>query len=468
MKGNKLQALTLVFVLVLAAGLANKYLETNIDVSDIVDLYGELQTKINVLNGTLQTTINSTFYTMQKPYSYIVGSVVSGETTYYTLQNGTTGSLDWYSTNKTAVQEAATGNLTSGGSIYLKNIEWDTNLSYTDITIIEDYQGTVNYYGADSFYFEGNNRTDLLANPQEAWSYLIYKDGSNYKAKASNGTICWESTNFVTVIQSAIDDIESDGGGTININKALYTISSSITIDISYNTWITLWAESGTVFRAGANDITLIEVNNADNLGASVTLHGINMDSGTGSYTDVWGVVIEDSYGVIVENAQIKNLEAGIVLQNMNYYTESTTIRNMEFTNNTKGIWFHQVGETYFSFSQTHIYDTDIDVATSSQRGIQVDNSSDLCRSQITATMWLDANTTIGFYLEGGDVSGSTLILNFEGAHLPAVTFVYPIILDGGSVVGGSVCYYSVIGGNVTQNILNVDSLSLTNWIDTS
>ena len=61
----------------------------------------------------LERELNSSFYLLQKPCSYIVGMVGS----YACLQNGTTGKLDFYSTNATAVLTSAIGNMTNGGTM---------------------------------------------------------------------------------------------------------------------------------------------------------------------------------------------------------------------------------------------------------------------------------------------------------------------------------------------------------------
>lgn len=58
-------------------------------------------------------------YPFVKPNSYTIEQVTVGATTYYCLMNGTTGKLDWYSTNVTAIFEASIGNLTSGGKIFI-------------------------------------------------------------------------------------------------------------------------------------------------------------------------------------------------------------------------------------------------------------------------------------------------------------------------------------------------------------
>ena len=83
---------------------------TIISAATVASYYGvnvtmniDLANRVGSLEGMLSHTINSTFYTLQKPVSYIISTVTSGATTYYCMQNGTSGTLDFWSTNASAV-----------------------------------------------------------------------------------------------------------------------------------------------------------------------------------------------------------------------------------------------------------------------------------------------------------------------------------------------------------------------------
>lgn len=71
----------------------------------------------NILSQ-LQTEVNSTFYSLQKQATYVI-SVLG---TYYCMQNGTTGALDFRNTNPAVVINAAIGNTTAqgGGTVFVK------------------------------------------------------------------------------------------------------------------------------------------------------------------------------------------------------------------------------------------------------------------------------------------------------------------------------------------------------------
>jgi hypothetical protein len=105
----------------------------------------DLQNRVTALEDSLSTTWNPTFYTTQLPYDFVISHLE----TYYTLQNGITGKLQWFSTNKTAVQVAAIGNLTSG-TVYCKNVTWNDNVEVpSGIIVIEDYNGVRRYITLD-------------------------------------------------------------------------------------------------------------------------------------------------------------------------------------------------------------------------------------------------------------------------------------------------------------------------------
>ena len=105
---------------------------TIISAATVASYYGvnvtmnlDLANRVGSLEDMLSHTINSTFYTLQKQASYIISIVKSGATTYYCMQNGTTGTLDFWSTNASQVSNYARGNLSSltlgaAGTLYYK------------------------------------------------------------------------------------------------------------------------------------------------------------------------------------------------------------------------------------------------------------------------------------------------------------------------------------------------------------
>lgn len=91
----------------------NLYDNMNLFQNQLENIIANLET----INETLMTEWNPTFYGLQKPYSYIISKVDS----YYCMQNGTTGKLDYTSTNFTQVWNFAGANSTTlGGTVFVK------------------------------------------------------------------------------------------------------------------------------------------------------------------------------------------------------------------------------------------------------------------------------------------------------------------------------------------------------------
>lgn len=83
----------------------------------------DLQTRLAQLEDQINIPVNSTVSAMAKTASYIISSHDVGGTTYYCMINGTddrAGRLEFYSTNASAVINAALGNSSDYGVIYLK------------------------------------------------------------------------------------------------------------------------------------------------------------------------------------------------------------------------------------------------------------------------------------------------------------------------------------------------------------
>ena len=102
---------------------------TIISAAAVASFYGvnvtmniDLANRVDTLEGMLSHTINSTFYTLQKEPSCTISIVTSGATTYYCVQNGTTGVLDSYSTTFLTVWNyvMTTGLGVTGGEVLIK------------------------------------------------------------------------------------------------------------------------------------------------------------------------------------------------------------------------------------------------------------------------------------------------------------------------------------------------------------
>lgn len=147
------QATIMMTSILVASGFA-AYMGVNVTANVTMDL------RLQRLEDQVNIPVNSTISAMLKNADYIV----SKHDAYHCLVNGTddrAGRLEFYSINKTLVQQFAIGNLTAsgGGSIYLKQVTLNTSLAYgATILIIEDYQGKMTFY-------RDNTRLRELADP---------------------------------------------------------------------------------------------------------------------------------------------------------------------------------------------------------------------------------------------------------------------------------------------------------------
>jgi hypothetical protein len=93
--------------------------------------------------------------------------------------------------------------------------------------------------------------------PMGAYTYMIYQDGANYKAKAANGSICFTSTNQTEVERLALISF-SGTNGTVVMNNLKH--NSSLTIPLGVLVWSNyggnvpiLWNNSGQISLVGTN-----------------------------------------------------------------------------------------------------------------------------------------------------------------------------------------------------------------------
>lgn len=200
-----------------------------------------IQDRLNQIEMRLDTPVNSSLSGLQKPFDYIISPVDA----YYCLQNGTDGKLNWFSTNKTAVQAAAVGNLTSGGTILLKGCSLAaSNITIPAGIIVEErYQGNVTYYS--SF---GISNIPLLPYQAEAfktaYSYINFTWVDRYETDVgytvSSGTVANDSVN----VHEGFKAVNYTGGATGTTG----TIDKAITVDYTTKNW-DLWVYVHNVTR---------------------------------------------------------------------------------------------------------------------------------------------------------------------------------------------------------------------------
>lgn len=193
--------------------------------------------------------------------------------------------------------------------------------------------------------------------------YIVYKDGSTYYAKYSDGSVDFSSTNASYVIQSALNALENtytlstestlaQDTGTVFVKAGNYTLDSPITIDKRTHL---VGSDSGqTWFVASANLSPAMLIINASNLRYQdwgVQNIAVDMVSytGNGIYSTNAGSSGSRCAGVI-ENVIIYNVQSGysgVELTNP-FHLKITSLR--VYTAGT-GVKFLQSGVVHYGNS---------------------------------------------------------------------------------------------------------------------
>jgi len=145
-----------------------------------------------------------------------------------TLKDGVTLTLD-------RGVSGVTVSIDSGASATLIDLENSVTKVWSSGTLIYHIDSgnllasqTLN---STEYWVGSDNRTDVLANPKQTASYIIYTDGTNIYAKnGTTGEVEFSGTDASTVIQSALNALNDpvSGGGTIFLADVKW--NSSLTI----------------------------------------------------------------------------------------------------------------------------------------------------------------------------------------------------------------------------------------------
>jgi len=247
----------------------------------------------------------------QQLWSYMIFQSGSN----YFMKNGTTGQVDYSSTNLTLVEQYAKGNLTSG-LIYLKEVAWNTSLGSPadNVMIVQQIQGEIRYIssqakfvvpqlGADPnttgwtqteqgrlWFNTGEdtmkywNGSAIVSFPSIGggsvangtytlpFTYLIYQNGATgtYYCENSNGGTT-SSTNASALVSTAIG-----GSRTDRYSQRKVVLQGNITIDTPILIYPYTELEVQGIVTLGAN------INNKE------MLWGRSPDLGEGVDVNVW------------------------------------------------------------------------------------------------------------------------------------------------------------------------------------
>ena len=277
---------------------------------------GQIETSVTLsVSGVIQQTPTET-------YTYIIS--VSGSN--YQMTNGTTGHIDYQSTNATQVINAAIGNLTQGGgSILFSSGTYNLNGSITgtnkdDITLAFEN-------GATLFVANGMNAPAILLNNANNW--LIQNPTIN--GNAINQAVGGGSRAHGVEIDSS-NNSRVDGAYIYNVRLfGFYTLTNVVNVGIA-NSKITNCGWNGiTLGGDNAGELSLYAINNEvaycsdvgiTNYGYSNTvqnnyIHDMNGTTGfqgSGIAGSQWGIGVEGGGNDTITGNTILNCWSGIVI----------------------------------------------------------------------------------------------------------------------------------------------------------
>ena len=213
-----------------------------------VNVMLNVQGEVAIIKDSLQHEINSTFYGLQKSCSYLVSTVISGATTYYTMQNGTTGALAAYGTNASQIINWAIGNLTSGRT-WQETVCLKGNLSIDSTILVRNYtrvlvEGQVSTTYDPSFDIFRNYdypSASICIAIEGVATHSVGSDSVQATLNGNRGAAYKEahginfggssSNNFITIKNLVIDNVN---GAAINVSGSLYKIDNVVA---GYDCW---------------------------------------------------------------------------------------------------------------------------------------------------------------------------------------------------------------------------------------
>ncbi len=263
------------------------------------------------------------------------GSGQSGDLTVYLLTDGT---------------RALTGDWNVGESYGIYGCTWLNSTSFA---------------GQGQLWWNGLNRTDVLASPLLPESYIVYNDGNSYFAKnGASGQVDFASTNASYVINNVIRS--ASNGQRILIKSGNYTLDAPIAIP--YATSINIEGEAVGDPRAGAypSNGTILIYSGPDYAIESTGWAGIGHQghwmlenlyiacqhyNGQGNGIKIEGVSTGAFTNIIVANGALFSGTVGFLLNSSN--SEHFVLNEVEVSGFDKGF---DISAPHLTFIACHTY----------------------------------------------------------------------------------------------------------------
>ena len=266
-------------------------------------------------------------------YSYIIHADGSGN--FWAIRNDGKVPAGMSGTNDDLVIQYAINNASStSGSVFVKAASYSASVTLktnvrliiekgaTGITVtvdsgatcwLEDYNGAVKYFysagslvwkenlGTGEFWWGAQNRTDVLAYPEQAVSYTVFTDGTNYFMKnGTTGNIDFSSTNASKIINWAIGNLTS--GGRVFVKAGSYNVSMNVVV--GSNVEVVGEGKGSTLFL-GVNQSNqqLFYGLNIEN----VTLRSLHLSGKNTNNTNEFGVYFINSSNIKIQECSFEN-----------------------------------------------------------------------------------------------------------------------------------------------------------------
>lgn len=265
----------------------------------LVFLFAMSYFQIGNLQSQLETQVGSTFYGMQKQANYII-SHAHGSSTIVGMQNGTTAKFDMWSANMSAILYNARGNLTDGGSIFIKAgatylLGNTVDFSSThDIKVLSD--GAILKWNATPT--RGFDVTDSLRF-EVSGLVLIGNAGEGRTG------IYGDNANFTTIKDCRIEGWGYAGiclEGKTNYNTIENNVINNITASDACGLYVVNWVGTSSGNKILKNTISNVTGENIETWGLRDSIISENIINGSGGI----GIEVQASVRVIVSNNYVR------------------------------------------------------------------------------------------------------------------------------------------------------------------
>jgi len=273
-------------------------------------------------------------------------------------------------------------------------------------------QGTGAASGFAGFFFPSLRARGLgEEKPVPSYSAIVYKEGDEVRAEDRKGRKIASGASGVddaSVIQSAIDEIQSLGGGIIRIARGEYIIKQEIGIYAGVH--ILGEGESVTkLINQNSNFVFHKAADGSIHADEPLSVGSLTIEGDATNH----GIKIEDQYLPILENIRFKNIAKAISLSSVQKWTEGSYIANVHGDVKEVGIEFVEEGGTG-SFQDTTLQNIAFNLAADNARGIDISTDAELFNSVfLQVRFWAYNNNNYGIYIDGG-IYRSLILTTFE------------------------------------------------------